>query len=177
MSVRRYQPEVPEMGLYIPAATPALAAVKKGSAIVGAPREGYLVVYYEGGIYQHNKDMPFAEKLAIAAGRLSDRAPTVALAAVQDSDVQRVGTVSYDQILRGWILSDLTDAAALADWLGSGDELVVGGTPEQRQRAAGLILDEGRGGTGAIMAYQRARAEGRDGIEALIEYDRQNKEP
>jgi hypothetical protein len=165
----QYQPAVTSMGIYVPSGGTGLAHIKPGSALVGVPAdEGHIRCYYEGGVY--NPSMDFEEKLTLACGRLADRAPTVAVAYADSGEVAKVGTVEWNPILRGWVITELTDEPALRQW--AGDIPPVGGSDEQKRRAVGLIIGNGHD-VQAMMAYQSAARTGRDAVQAVLDYAQQ----
>lgn len=91
----------------------------RGSGIVAAeplaPEPGQnhrVVVYFEGDVYEIGQSFPF--KVMNAAGRLSTRYPTSALAEFERKDLTEVATyhAAENRI-------DITDATALEAWAGA----------------------------------------------------------
>ncbi len=153
------------MSLYAPVPE-KLEHILGRSAICGLPEEQHLRLAYEGGRYS---EIDFVEKLQIAAWRLSDRAPSVAVAHAHPEDVREIALVVYDPVLRGWVIEEIRDEQTALDWLG--EVPVTGGTEEQKRRAAGLIMSGGSN-TAAMMAFQRAKAMHNDPVEAVLDYAR-----
>lgn len=158
-------PELNQMGLYIPCEG-ALGHIKRGSAIVGEPRENFIRCAFEGGIYQQ---MDFVEKLTIACWRLAKPGPNVAYAHARPDEVTQIATIGWDKILRGWVLIDVQEPAAFTQWFN--EEPVIGGTPEQESRAAGLILNNSQN-IDAMIVLQQARARNQDPIKAILSHAR-----
>lgn len=75
--------------------------------------EGRVTVYYEGNLLGAENLKQFAERLNCAAGRCSERYPTVAMASLDLSDLVDVGR--FD-LATGQLLN-LDDPAALIAWL------------------------------------------------------------
>lgn len=166
--MRIYCPAIAEMDLYVPkTGTHIFNDVIPASAVVGVPGpDSHIRCYYEGGMYQA---IEFHEKIAIACGRLADRAPTTAFAHVPTSDLAKVGTVKWDAVLRAWIINEITDPSTLEAWAKVVPEL--NGTRSQRERAAGLIIDNGKNQK-AIIAWQAAIRANLDPVEELIKHAR-----
>lgn len=128
--------------IYVPRLN-ALPYVKDGSAIISTESAGpSMTIDYEGGMYHGT--LSFADKVAIAHGRHSERYPTIARAVVADLDLIRVGTfdTTYGRV-------SVTDAPNLTLWLGHPlveQDLLASGfryeslraveswTPQQRQQ-------------------------------------------
>jgi hypothetical protein len=162
------QPKIDRMRLYIPVSgTPLRVHVEERSVIAGTATEGRVSCAYEGGMYDPN--MTFDEKLTIACWRLSERSPSVAYATPPEDELLAVAEVAWDKTLRAWTIAEVLDHGAFVAWFG--EEPVIGGSREQRQRAAGLIIDNGRN-VQAVMVMQRANAANEDAIEAIIEHAR-----
>lgn len=157
-----YAPRVTELDLFVPS-DPHATSIRPGSAIVGEPSDDDRVLcYYEGGSTSISE---WSEKVAHASGRLAERYPVVSRALLERSELVMVGRVGWSKPLSAWIVTEVTDRAALEDWTGS--PVLVGPTEEQKRRAAGIIMDNGRN-MKAMMAFEGARRAGRDPVEAVL---------
>lgn len=163
-----YVPSVTEVSLYVPVEG-KLTHIKVGSAIVGLPTDdGHIRCYFEGNLY--GQAAAFDERLTIAAGRLADRYPTVAIAYAKDDEVIRVGSARWDALLHSWVVAEITDAPALEAYVG---ELpAIGGSDNQRSRAAGQILSDD---PQAHIALAQAQQRGLDVIQAVLDYGRRHQ--
>lgn len=96
----------------------SVAAILPKSAIVGEPdlgaSEARTLIYYEGNRYGATNMVTLADRAAIAAGRLSERYPTVAMASVPTAALTRVGVFTPDH---GIDVPDARGLIALARWL------------------------------------------------------------
>lgn len=81
--------------VYVPTLTaPIRKTIVPGSAIVsrGTPdKDGYLLVYFEGNIYNSPAMRRFSQRVLHAAGRLVTRYPTIALANIKRDDMMPIG--------------------------------------------------------------------------------------
>ncbi|AXK44066.1 hypothetical protein [Erythrobacter aureus] len=159
------KPQVPRLTLYEPVLG-KLGGFIAATVLVGTQEEDYIRCSYEGGKYT---PMDFVEKLQIAAWRCSERHASVAHCHAQPYDVTEIGAVVYDEVMRGWIVEEITNETAANSWLG--EVPVIGGTDEQKQRAAGLIMKNGSN-VPAMMAFTQAKAMNRDPVEAVLDYAR-----
>jgi hypothetical protein len=117
--------------VYVPLrGTGAGAVIDTGSGIVGRPSQAapgptdgpYLDLYYEGNRYGYANVHTWADRVAIAAGRMQESYPTVARMTVAATSVQKVGV--FDEELGVVSLLDRELSTALvAGWLG--DPLVL----------------------------------------------------
>lgn len=166
-----YSPAVQVLSLYVPA-DGQLTHIKKGSALVGVPMEGDDVArvrcYYEGGVYSES---PFSDYISIAAGRLADRAPTVALGYFEEDDLIRVGTVAWDPALGSWIITEITDFEALSEWTDNVPD--IGGTRDQLERACGRAVSGGD--VEAMTVYSTAAKSNQDPVVALVAHLREQR--
>lgn len=102
-----------EVAIYVPASSEG-HGILPGSAIIGEPQDpGFVLVYYEGNRIGVADLALFEGRLARAADRLVDRAPTVARSVLPRGAVAKVGT--YDTPHRRIVRID--DPAALEQWL------------------------------------------------------------
>lgn len=153
------------LNLYVPREGRRLN-IADGSVIVGLVRtcgtDERIEAYYEGSIY--GQDMGFDTMLQIAAGRMADRAPTSAFGFYDPADLEQVGTVARSEKLKGWIVTGLSGPAALSAWIGH--PVAIGGSEEQRRRAAGIAYGElPESGRARVDAAIRA---GGDAVELLL---------
>lgn len=168
MKTSQYEPAIPGMALYVPAPGSLIESlVLPRSALVGVDHpNGSIRCYYEGGKYG---PMDFAERLSLACGRLSERAPTTSFAVVKADELVLVGSAKWDAVLSAWIIDNISDPVAFKAW--TGDDAVVGGTRAQHERAAGMLVSKGPNAQ-AMVAWQTAISANRDPVEALIEWAR-----
>jgi hypothetical protein len=171
MQTSSFKPRIPEMALYVPAPATLIGQhIRQGSAIVGAgSKDGHIHCYYEGGVYGQTV---FSERLSIACGRLSEKAPTTAFAFVKAEELIQVGTVVWDAVLAAWVISAMDKPDLFTEWTGTAPEM--GGTRDQRERAAGLIVSRGPNAK-AMAAWQTAINAKLDPVEALITWAREQK--
>lgn len=148
--------------LYVPAAG-SPTTIRPGSAIVGERRGDRIEVDYEGGGRSSNV-VTFEDFVTHAAGRRSQRYPTVARGSFPADALIEVGEVRYDGLLREWIISDLIDGTALRAWA-PGDH-VVGGSPELKRNACGRLFS--RFGSQAHVDYAIARQIGTPVEDAVL---------
>jgi hypothetical protein len=127
--------------LYIPdsSASPELrrkvVMIDPRSAIVGEPSPcgEELLVYFEGNRYRAANIRTFADRAMIAAGRLSERYPTIAQASVPAGALVQVGLFTPAQ---GVEVPDDRSLLAIALWLG----LLDGTRPDRAALARELRL-------------------------------------
>ncbi len=107
--------------LYAPAQGrhPTIAA---GSAIIGYVRDGYVHCYFEGNLYGAENLRRYYERAIVAAGRMVDRAPTVAQMLVPEEHLKAVAR--YDTETRR--INEILDEIALVSWAGETAEMIVG---------------------------------------------------
>jgi len=107
-----------KIAVYVPA-TMRLAHVKAGSAIVGTPFRGGVLVDYEGNLHGAANLKTYADRALHAWGRHVKRYPTVARALVEPYEVVQVGSFDPEAgvvaVFRG------TQHGALKRWLGVDD--------------------------------------------------------
>lgn len=104
-----------ELTVYVPAPDSLLRdQIARGSALVGRPVKGdpVVLIYFEGGVY--GQFPSYHEKLAAAAGRLTEHYPTIARCLADLTDLVAIG--SY------WVGGERAALAvenedALAQWL------------------------------------------------------------
>lgn len=120
--------------LYVPAHR--RTGIHPGSAVVGSAWSDRSEVDVEGDIY--GAGMDFETRLAIAAGRHRDRAPTRARYCLASDDVIAVGTVRRDPVLAAWVIETLDDPDTLAAWIAPEPVPAIGGSGDLHNRAAGL---------------------------------------
>lgn len=96
----------------------AVASIDPRSAIVGSPdapdTAERTLIYYEGNRYGAGNIVTFADRAMIAAGRLAERYPTVARAAVPRQALLLVGSFTAGH---GVDVPDASSLIALAKWL------------------------------------------------------------
>lgn len=106
------------MNVYVPA--PGwVTTIDRGSGIVNDPNVwatngGRIVVDYEGNRFGASNIVTFADRVMIAAGRHTERYPTIARSALVPESLIRVGT--YDGIRVDLDHQDL--GQFVADWIG-----------------------------------------------------------
>ncbi len=119
--------------LYVPAEG-VKHDVRKGSAIVGDSGEHHIMTHYEGGGADNVKT--FEQKIHHAAGRREQRYPTIAIRAWRHEELNDVGSVRYDEIMRHWVIDEITQMETLRQWVGPDETLVSGGSDP-------LIIEQG----------------------------------
>lgn len=120
--------------LFVPAPG-VIHDIRPRSAIVGELEQELAMTHYEGG--GASNVQTFEEKINHAAGRRKERYPTVAQRGWRKEEIVAVGRVTWDETLRHWVISEITDEQALRNWVGDLEPLVVGGSPALRQHCAG----------------------------------------
>lgn len=125
--------------LYVPAPG-ATHDIWQGSAIVGEERDGIVHTHYEGGGALNVQTLE--QKINQAAGRRRERYPTSAQRAWMDGDALAVGTVGFDETMRHWVITELTDESALRAWVGQDQDIVVGGSATLIQECGGRIMGQ-----------------------------------
>lgn len=120
---------IPKINVYVPkVGTSSRGFVKPGSAVVGiTPEPGsetYVVVDYEGNIYNAKNMRSFHEKVSHAADRHIARYPTMARMTVGRDTLITVGSAYIlDEWYAGFEPNDDPEAkVALEEWLGDGFE-------------------------------------------------------
>jgi translation initiation factor IF-1 len=106
-----------EYTIYVPADAQKMTAIGpvRGSAIVGGPpRDGKVVIYYEGNLYDAVNLRTFEERVRQAASRKHHLAPTSAILLIDEGDLVAVGVHNYE-LNRNRI----DNKAALDAWLGT----------------------------------------------------------
>jgi hypothetical protein len=137
-----------EYGLYVPAEH-APHDVRPRSAIVGERSGDMIDTHYEGGGSSENVKT-FEHRINHAAGRRRERYPTIARRSWEVDDLIRVGTVAYDDAMRHWVITRITDVDALRGWVGEDEPLVENGsdalTEEVGSRAFSQLtpMEQGR---------------------------------
>lgn len=126
--------EIQTYRLYVPK-DPAKTGIDAGSAIVGEEMGEYIGVDYERG--GASNVQTFEEKILHAAGRRAQKYPTVARSAYPPADLQDVGSVRYDPLLRRWVIESIDNLEALEAW--APGPHAIGGSDRLRQEAAGLL--------------------------------------
>jgi hypothetical protein len=73
--------------------------IDRGSALVSDPdavaEDGRVLVYYEGNRYGAINLRRYVERAVCAAGRMRERYPTVAMGALPEEELMRVGVLDY----------------------------------------------------------------------------------
>lgn len=112
-----YTPKHRFFRVFVPASTSSLHGIAPRSAIVAKEplsiEEGRTLVYYEGNLNGAENLKDLLERLNCAAGRCSERYPTVAMMSIKLSDLVDVGR--FD-LLTGQLLT-LSEPQALLAWL------------------------------------------------------------
>lgn len=112
-----YTPKHRFFRVFVPASTSSLHGIAPRSAIVAKEplsiEEGRVLVYYEGNLNGAENLKDLLERLNCAAGRCSERYPTVAMMSVKLSGLVDVGR--FD-LLTGQLLT-LSEPQALLAWL------------------------------------------------------------
>lgn len=125
------------LGLYVPNG-PRSPDIAPRSAIVGIMHgqddDRRVEIYYEGAV--HGQSMSFEDKIQHAAGRMVDRAPTMAFGFYPADELREVGRVARSERMRGWVVTEIHDRDVLEAW--SGESVAIGGSDEMRRRAAGI---------------------------------------
>lgn len=104
------------VNVYVPA-TENRFGIADGSGIVAASTAaGDLVAYYESNMNGAINLVTFADRVAVAAGRMVDAYPTVARVSVEAGALTLVG--NYDTDRGRVILLDSGAEAAVAGWVG-----------------------------------------------------------
>lgn len=84
------------VNIYIPNDNKELG-IEKGSAIVGVPVEGNLVkAYFEGNLYGAHNLHHYKERVTVAALRLRDKCPTVAMSVIPTKVLTFVGQYNIE---------------------------------------------------------------------------------
>jgi hypothetical protein len=120
---------------------PVAQRIAPASAIVGAPPEAgdtWQTIDFEGAVYGQAGLAAFESRLAVAAWRSIDGAPTTARLRVPPEDLRAVAVARFEPPLKAWVLIDLLDRDRLAAWLAPEDVPPRGGSREIKTRAAGL---------------------------------------
>lgn len=128
-----------EYNLYVPA--PGVAHdIWPKSAIVGEEREDYVETHYEGGHACNVQS--YEDRIQHAAGRRIERYPTSALRAWKKDELIKVGTVTRDEDLKVWIISEIINEAAMREWIGNEDKAAEGGSDHLHIEAAGRLFSK-----------------------------------
>ncbi len=155
-----YVPKIPKLRLIVPSGD---THIHKGSAVVsvfpGEPNNSAKICYYEGSKHIAT----WQEKLSIAAGRCSEKAPTSALTGLGDEDAI-VGTVIWSEYAYGWIIDEITDQNLLNEW--TGEQIKAGPSKELLDRAAGIKY--GKLNSVEIIKMNMLLSQGRDVHEAIL---------
>jgi hypothetical protein len=100
----------------------SVAMILPKSAIVGepdaSPTADYTLIYYEGNRNRAVNLVTLADRAEVAAGRLAERYPTVAMTSAPTAALSRVGLFTPGH---GIDVSHASDLRALARWLELGD--------------------------------------------------------
>jgi hypothetical protein len=109
---------------YVPQPDTILARmIDPRSGIVGRPDgHGRINLYYEGNRFGAENVRTYADRCAIAAGRLQENYPTIARSLVDLTNVRRIGTWTPF----GVQLDGASGMNALTRWLGLGREDAAG---------------------------------------------------
>lgn len=157
-----YRPSIQHAALLIPA-TGKHPVIAPGSAIVSRGlQDEHWTAYYEGGIY--DRSLNFETKLAIAAGRLADKAPTIALLSAPKAEFIHAADLVWDEDYHCWSISTIHQHDDLLDWLEL-DNLQLGPSDDQRQRRASIILSRF---PRSMVDFEIARRAGRDPYAAIV---------
>ena len=105
------------LAIYVPApGSPGCTGIIEGSGIVGTPAaEDRVLIDYEGARYDQVNMVTWADRLVHAAGRHTQRYPTVARRVVRASELLEVGQFDPDEC-RAYLDGEHNDA--LVAWLG-----------------------------------------------------------
>lgn len=116
------------LSLYIPSPSCSYP-IHPGSAIVGStPQDDVQVlVYFEGNLYGAENMRAYEQRVEHAAGRLTQRYPTIAKAMLRPTDLVRVGSYETDAHLL-----EIEQPDALETW--AGEKVVSGVTQWARDR-------------------------------------------
>ncbi len=112
----------PDLPAYVPApGSSAESRVLPGSAITGtpAPDAGMILCDFEGNRYASPGLASYAQRMLHAAGRHTERYPTVARALLPAAELEQIGW--YDPNTRQVVLDGPQERARLAQWLGVPD--------------------------------------------------------
>lgn len=110
------------------------------SAIVGEERGDYIETHYEGG--RASNVQSYEDRIQHAAGRRIERYPTSALRAWKKDELIKVGTVTRDENLKVWLISEIIDEPALRSWIGDQDRAAEGGSDHLHIEAAGRLFSK-----------------------------------
>lgn len=102
-----------------------VAAIKAGSGIVGRrvvedDPESPVLIYFEGNLYGYVNIVTYADRVSLAADRLTDSAPTVAMRLVRPEAVIQVAWF-YPTARRVEVIGDL-QLSRVAKWLNLWDD-------------------------------------------------------
>lgn len=111
--------------LYVPALS-TVHDVRPGSAIVGELRGHLVDAHHEGGGATNVTTLE--HRIHHAASRRFYAYPTSARRAWEIDDLVDVGTVTYDETMRHWVIETVTDETSLRRWVPD-EEIVIGGSP------------------------------------------------
>ena len=143
------------VGIYVPTGSATYGIVAR-SGIVGSPDgHGRVTCYYEGNLYGSENLKRFRERLMVAAGRLAQRSPTVAVVSLPEDALRRVGTYDTGR----WCVAEVEAADALAAWAGEPIEAIAG------HRFAAGPLDPGAPGVRETL--EQLTPVRRDGLRSL----------
>lgn len=131
---------VPVLSILVPArGCEHKLGIDRGSAIVGlqALHDERVLVYFEGNRYRAENLRRFDQRIETAAGRLTQRYPTIARASVSASDLTLVGTFSTETRSIA-----VLDKIQLREW--AGEDVEAGQTIEalkstEYKRVMGLL--------------------------------------
>jgi hypothetical protein len=87
-----------------------------GSAIVVDNKErddDFIIVYFEGNVYNAENLKTYADKVYVAYSRLVDRYPTIAKTMTKMSDIELIGTFNGRDLV-------ITNQQALDKWINRG---------------------------------------------------------
>lgn len=101
--------------IYVPVTAEMPIRIKPGSAIVGRQEGGIVDVYYEGNLFGACNLHNYLDRIYVAAGRLFDRAPTVARAAMDAKALVEVGVCHRPPGERACRV-EFTNEAAAIEW-------------------------------------------------------------
>jgi hypothetical protein len=99
--------------LYVPAGADTHGIDPRSAIVANVEQRGndMLLVYYEGGRYASNLKQ-YSQRVLVAAGRQSERYPTLGKSMLPAQDLKEVGTFDLEAQTM-----DITDRAALKAWL------------------------------------------------------------
>lgn len=116
------------LAVYVPTPeSPLRSVIRLGSGIVGSPEGARVRIDYEGALYGQSGLERYADRVRLAAGRHTERYPTIARAWVEPNELIQVGW--WDEA-DGRVVPEDVPGDPLAAWLRhpvAADELLATG--------------------------------------------------